>query len=973
MPQVKPARIVSAFLLFLAVAAPAMLGAERAEAASSESQIVQEVALEYTFQATSQAECETYLDKEVPGKASSTVRKRLESQGYSNVVCKQVTSPNTGQASWRIFGQKPAQDPTFGNETSWFYWLLAKLFGFIAAIFKFILEIGFSGVNWAMDKAFDTPTQLKGVWTALRDFINVVFALLTVGVAVMHILGIKTDTYAIKKALPRLIAAIILVNLSWIIGLLFLDLGNLVYHAVWNINPTTGTTPEIGALLDISKLESVAYLDSSVGAFSTTFNVAMWSAVGMVIYFLAVTPCIQLFLVLLVRILVLWLLLAVAPLAWLGFVVPEAAAETWGKYWKALVTMVFLPAKVALYFVIGILVINFYVQLEPGQRLMNTLTQDKTAGLSQYQLAVQAQVDETARQNGGQAKSLDVMDAIIVLLIGVFMIRLAAKDAMKTEWTEGAVALGGKLGGLLQKGSLRLAGAAVRLPYRGVKAATKQALKARQRTRFKTTGQDSAAKAAESLRSAQGFERKASGVEAAITKKRDMGTLTRKQEQNLTAKLREHRAKAGEMREAATAHQEDQNYYRQLSRGKLGAEGQAKGQLNFIDAQIKLNLEALSRGEAKDAQGRSRADNLSRLRTRQAQLNSFLAEHEKTGLGKGGRVADAFKEVTKGAVKDVVQPSAIPLAAKKLYSQIMGNINFNREMDATRIAQRVGRFLDLGDHLGGVLEGAGIDGSLSRVFQSEMDRKYAELAAKKHEDLLKYGDTGGLLAELRANTKPGDRAAMVSNELLFNKLLEKSAFMSKGQVSELQDWMKEVLAAEQKGATEQRLTREEFTQGFKDFGGILRRDNPFFTNVRLSEHGLHGFGAYDLRKVTVKHLKDANFPDFIAEMTKLRKDNPEQVKGEIPAGIADVAYNLFAPARSDLSDGALKNLQAYVKSRFASEPNLQSEFQQIKRDIESVAGQMKAPGADLPGLQKEYRKLNIRLRNLWQAFEQMRA
>ena len=86
-------------------------------------------------------------------------------------------------------------------------------------------------------------------WESFRDIANVLFIVLFLIVIFSQLTGIGIDNYGIKKILPRLIVAAIMINLSYIICLILVDISNIlgsglksVFDSLSSQLPTTSIT-----------------------------------------------------------------------------------------------------------------------------------------------------------------------------------------------------------------------------------------------------------------------------------------------------------------------------------------------------------------------------------------------------------------------------------------------------------------------------------------------------------------------------------------------------------------------------------------------------------------------------------------------------------------------------------------------------------------------------------------------------------
>jgi len=66
------------------------------------------------------------------------------------------------------------------------------------------------------------------IWSAIRVWANLLFVILIIIIAYSHITGIETQAYGLKKILPKLIITAVLVNLSYYICQIAIDLCNIL-------------------------------------------------------------------------------------------------------------------------------------------------------------------------------------------------------------------------------------------------------------------------------------------------------------------------------------------------------------------------------------------------------------------------------------------------------------------------------------------------------------------------------------------------------------------------------------------------------------------------------------------------------------------------------------------------------------------------------------------------------------------------
>lgn len=287
-------------------------------------------------------------------------------------------------------------------------------------------------------------TVLLNIWSAVRDFVNIMFVLGLLGVAIYNIIGIgNNDSYSVKKALPKIAIALIAVNFSFLACKVVLDVVNVTTTAIFavpmasdalakykdpqqlqtlsnafcnkinNIKSTTGqknpfcdpaqgSSGSGGSGSDTAGAQVKQELNKLGKDFFSTFNsrnAAMVMAIELMgianidevkvdsvsdvksltintlfsIIFLAIygTAFVALFAALLVRVIVLWISIAISPLSFLGLAF-ETVKKNFGDddpFFSMFMKSAIVPVPVALILTIGMIMITQLKQITPGVQL----------------------------------------------------------------------------------------------------------------------------------------------------------------------------------------------------------------------------------------------------------------------------------------------------------------------------------------------------------------------------------------------------------------------------------------------------------------------------------------------------------------------------------------------------------------------------------------------------------------------------
>jgi hypothetical protein len=221
--------------------------------------------------------------------------------------------------------------------------VLAKVYG----------EVKKNFLNVRADMFSNSNTGILDAWSALRNIANIVFIILILIVVFSQVTGIGIDNYGIKKILPRLIITAILVNLSYIICQLAVDISNIVG---WNLESfLSGLGPNT---LDAGGYEpnGIQGVLQNTVVFGTVIGVAVGAILlnpGIIITFLlfllsAAIAVLFMWIILIVRQVGVVLAVVLSPLAFVCYLLPNTNKlfQKWLNIMKALLLVFPLCALV---------------------------------------------------------------------------------------------------------------------------------------------------------------------------------------------------------------------------------------------------------------------------------------------------------------------------------------------------------------------------------------------------------------------------------------------------------------------------------------------------------------------------------------------------------------------------------------------------------------------------------------------------
>ena len=185
----------------------------------------------------------------------------------------------------------------------------------------------------------------RDAWMVFRDIANYIFIAFFVVVIFSQLSGYGIDNYGIKKALPRLIMVAVLVNLSFILCQLAVDVSNIVGFSIKDLldniadgimsnNKANGNISGFGHFLAISIIVAMFGVVAWVSNFALILPIFLMAASGII-------SLLFLCLMLGARLGAVLLLVAVSPIAIVCYALPNTK-PLFDKWFKWLKTMLLL-------------------------------------------------------------------------------------------------------------------------------------------------------------------------------------------------------------------------------------------------------------------------------------------------------------------------------------------------------------------------------------------------------------------------------------------------------------------------------------------------------------------------------------------------------------------------------------------------------------------------------------------------------
>ncbi|MBC7512031.1 hypothetical protein H7142_00005, partial [Candidatus Saccharibacteria bacterium] len=188
-------------------------------------------------------------------------------------------------------------------------------------------------------------------WVAMRDIANISFVIAFMVIVYSQLTSAGVSNYGIKKLLPKIVIAAILVNLSYILCTIAVDISNIAGSSLYSLMKSDSFAGGI----DTSHFEGDAAstdggwlgIVTAILASATIIYLALPALI--VALPTALLAIITVFLVLALRQVLIILLIVISPLAFIALLLPNT--EDWFKRWRKLfVAMLVMYPIIALLF-----------------------------------------------------------------------------------------------------------------------------------------------------------------------------------------------------------------------------------------------------------------------------------------------------------------------------------------------------------------------------------------------------------------------------------------------------------------------------------------------------------------------------------------------------------------------------------------------------------------------------------------------
>lgn len=225
----------------------------------------------------------------------------------------------------------------------WVGWIACPIIrgstGIVVGLYNFMQE---NFLNIKSDQLFSQSEKGKEVfkhWVTFRDIANVFFVIMIAIIIFSQVTGAGISSYGIKKMLPKIIIYAILVNISWYIVVISIDISNIIGSTIFKWLSNDGHWDfSSDAQTEASPIEGILAGHAKIGALIAAGVTAALVAGSTILLFLvsAAFAVVMTVFVLMIREAVVIVLVVISPLAFVAGLLPntEGLFKKWMKLTK---------------------------------------------------------------------------------------------------------------------------------------------------------------------------------------------------------------------------------------------------------------------------------------------------------------------------------------------------------------------------------------------------------------------------------------------------------------------------------------------------------------------------------------------------------------------------------------------------------------------------------------------------------------
>ncbi len=227
----------------------------------------------------------------------------------------------------------------------------------ICPVFTFLAEVT-DASYWFLDRtllklepialpgsgADDARMQLYDSWRVMRDFANILFIIAFLIIVFSQITSFGISNYGIKRLLPKIVIAAILVNLSYFICAIAVDISNILGNELRGLlMPDGAVLPEFEGEYEGVRFDSTGWTGIAgviLGAVASAAIVYAFLPFFLPLLASAALAVVMVVIVLTLRQALVVMLIVISPLAFVALLLPNT--ESYFQKWRSLFTAMLL-------------------------------------------------------------------------------------------------------------------------------------------------------------------------------------------------------------------------------------------------------------------------------------------------------------------------------------------------------------------------------------------------------------------------------------------------------------------------------------------------------------------------------------------------------------------------------------------------------------------------------------------------------
>lgn len=272
----------------------------------------------------------------------------------------QIDTGTQAEATHKPSGQSTGSCQLTGGMA----WIICPLTNTLASAMDWVFNVvaSYLDVQPLATTSTTDKNAMMGMWNMIRNIANVIFVIAFIVIIYSQLTSLGLSNYGVKKMLPRLIVGAILVNISYWVCAIGIDLSNILGHSFEAMFMTMRNT-----IADMHDVQGWQFVDwqsfvsfVAVGGGATAGGAALWittaAKIGAItnvtgIMMTILPTLVIIFLVILMVLFILaarqaiiFLLVVVSPLAFVAYLLPNT--EKWFEKWREAFVdlLIFFPA-----------------------------------------------------------------------------------------------------------------------------------------------------------------------------------------------------------------------------------------------------------------------------------------------------------------------------------------------------------------------------------------------------------------------------------------------------------------------------------------------------------------------------------------------------------------------------------------------------------------------------------------------------